>query len=133
MDLLRPVPALDLYQADWAIRTYQQQAPPARTVPGESGNEGIFINSIAAGGVIIAGGSVQHSIMFPGVLVGDEAMVQSSILFAGVEIGAGARVSNCIIDKHVKVAPGEEIGQDIERDRERFKVSPAGIVVVTRD
>jgi len=32
MDLLKPVPPIDLYQADWPIRTYQSQHPPARTV-----------------------------------------------------------------------------------------------------
>ena len=36
MDLLHPVPAMDLYQGDWAIRTYEGQHPPARSVPGPS-------------------------------------------------------------------------------------------------
>ena len=30
MDLLKPVPPLNLYQHDWPIRTYQPQSPPAR-------------------------------------------------------------------------------------------------------
>jgi glucose-1-phosphate adenylyltransferase len=75
MDLLRPVPSLNLYQDDWPIRTYQSQPPPARTVPGASGNEGISINSIIAGGVVIAGGSVQHS-SCSRVYVGDESVVR---------------------------------------------------------
>lgn len=44
MDLLEPLPPVDLYQLDWPIRTYQVQYPPARTVPGIEGSEGIFIN-----------------------------------------------------------------------------------------
>ena len=32
MDLLKPVSPIDLYQPDWAIRTYEPQLPPARTV-----------------------------------------------------------------------------------------------------
>jgi len=79
MDLLEPIPALDLYQTDWPIRTYQQQTPPARTVPGNSNTEGIFINSIIAGGTIIAGGSVHHSILFPGVFA--EATVGCPLSF----------------------------------------------------
>jgi len=71
MDLLKPSPPLDLYQEDWPIRTYQIQGPPARTVPGKLGSEGIFINSIVAGGVVISGGTVKQSILFPGVYVGD--------------------------------------------------------------
>jgi len=132
MDLLEPIPALDLYQEDWPIRSYQQQTPPARTVPGSSGTEGIFINSIVAGGVVIAGGSVQHSILFPQVFVDDGAFVEDAILFQGVRVGAGARLKRCIIDKDVVVPPKEQIGYDLKRDRERFTVSEQGIVVVPK-
>lgn len=132
MELLDPLPPLDLYQPDWPIRTYQGQSPPARTVPGLSGSEGIFINSIAGGGVVIVGGSVQHSILFPGVKIGDEAVIHNAILFNGVRVGDGAQLDNCIIDKGVRVPPGERIGFDKERDAARFSISPKGIVVVPK-
>ncbi len=132
MDLLEPIPALNLYQADWPIRSYQLQTPPARTVPGTSGTEGIFINSIVAGGVVIAGGSVQHSILFPQAFVDDGAFVEDSILFQGVQVGAGARLKRCIIDKNVVVPPREQIGYDLKRDRERFLVTEQNIVVVPK-
>ncbi len=132
MDLLKPVPPLDLYQEDWPIRSYQMQTPPARTVPGTSGTEGIFINSIVAGGVVIAGGSVQHSILFPQVFIDDGAFVEDAILFQGVQVGAGARLRRCIVDKDVVVPPREQIGYDNRRDRERFTVSEQGIVVVPK-
>ncbi len=132
MELLDPVPSLDLYQPDWPIRTYQGQNPPARTVPGISGSEGIFINSIVGGGVIIVGGSVQHSILFPLVHIGDEAVIHNSILFNGVQVGDGAHLENCIIDKDVVVPPGERVGFDKEKDAARFTISPKGIVVVPK-
>jgi glucose-1-phosphate adenylyltransferase len=133
MDLLNPVPSLNLYQSDWPIRTYQSQYPPARTVPGHYGSEGIFVNSITAGGVVIMGGSVQHSILFPRVRVDEEAIVHDSILFNNVEVGAGAQLERCIVDKDVKIPPGERIGVDREVDAARFTISEKGVVVVPKN
>ena len=132
MDLLEPVPSINLYQTDWPIRTYQEQTPPARNVPGESGTEGIFINSIVGGGTIIAGGSVNHSILSSNVYVDDESFVEDSILFSDVRVGRHVRIRNCIIDKHVIVPDHETIGFDEELDRQRFTVSERGVVVVPK-
>jgi glucose-1-phosphate adenylyltransferase len=132
MDLLEPVPLLNLYQGDWPIRTYEGQHPPARTAPGASNNEGIFINSIAASGVVIAGGLVQHSILGFNTYVGDEAVVEDSLLLGNVQVGDNARLRRCIVDKHVIIPPGEHLGYDLERDRERFVVTEKGVVVVPR-
>ncbi len=132
MELLRAVPALDLYQPDWPIRTYTAQYPPARTVPGVSGSEGIFINSMVAGGVVIVGGSVQHSILFPNVRVGEEAVIHDAILFNGVQVGEGAHLDRCIIDKDIVIPAGERIGFNREKDAARFTISEKGIVVVPK-
>lgn len=131
MALLEPEPPMDLYQEDWSIRGYQGQTPPARTVPGPHGNQGVFINSIVAGGSVIAGGGVHHSILFPRVRVEEDAIVENAILFEGVRIGSGAKISNCIIDKGVEVPAGERIGLDLEQDRARFTVSEGGVVAVS--
>ncbi|MDX1304605.1 glucose-1-phosphate adenylyltransferase [Photobacterium sp.] len=130
MDLLQPVPPVDLYQFDWSIRTYEPQLPPARTVSSATGNEGIFINSIISSGVVIEGGSAQNSILFPKVKIKNAAVVINSIIFEGVEIGEGAYVQNCIIDKHVKIPPGVEIGVDAKADAKRFDISEKGVIVV---
>jgi glucose-1-phosphate adenylyltransferase len=47
-----------------------------------------------------------------------------------VKIGENSKIKNAILDKNVVVEPGASIGFDIERDRERFTVSPGGIVVI---
>ncbi|ADV88736.1 glucose-1-phosphate adenylyltransferase [Vibrio vulnificus] len=130
MDLLEPIPPMNLYQKDWGIRTYEPQYPPARTVSSGSGNEGIFINSIIANGVINSGGSVQHSIVSSNVRINDSATVVDSIIFDDVEIGEGCQLVNCIIDKHVKVPPYTQIGLNRIEDAQRFKISENGIVVV---
>lgn len=133
MDLLKPIPPLNLYQTDWPIRTYAQQNPPARTVSGASGSEGITINSIIAGGAVVAGGSVQESILFSNVFVDDEAIVEQSLLFERVYVGRGVRLNKCIVDKNVRIPDGEEIGINLEHDRKRFDVSPQGVVVVPKN
>jgi glucose-1-phosphate adenylyltransferase len=133
MDLLRPVPAMDLYQDDWPIRTYEGQHPPARSVPGPSGREAEIVNCMLASGTIVIGGAVRHSILFPNVRLEEGAVVESSILFQGVRIGEGAELQRCIIDKHVTVPPGERIGFDLARDAERFTVSDRGIVVIGKN
>ncbi len=130
MDLLLPVPPMNLYQHDWAIRTYEPQYPPARTVSSATGNEGIFINSMIADGVINSGGSVQHSIVSPCVRINDGATVTDSILLDHVDIGEGCQLKRCIIDKHVSIPPNTTIGYNRDEDARRFHVSDDGIVVV---
>ncbi len=130
MDLLEPVPKMNLYQRDWTIRTYSRQLPPARTVSSATGNEGIFINSIIANGVINSGGSVQHSIISSSVKIEDSATIVDSILFDDVHVGEGCQLVNCIIDKHVKIPPFTQIGFNPLEDSKRFHVSDKGIVVI---
>jgi glucose-1-phosphate adenylyltransferase len=132
MALLEAEPPLDLYQEDWNIRTHQGQYPPARTVPGRSGTEGIFVNSMLAAGTVITGGGVSHSVLFPRVRVRDVAIVDAAILFDGVQVGEGAHLRNCIIEKDVAIPAGAQIGFDIKADRERFMVSERGVVVVPK-
>ncbi|MFC3024591.1 glucose-1-phosphate adenylyltransferase [Vibrio zhugei] len=130
MDLLEPVPPLNLYQKNWPIRTYEPQYPPARTVSSATGNEGIFINSMIANGVVNSGGSVHHSVISSNVRINDGATVIDSILFEDVTIGEGCQIQNCIIDKHVKVPDHTKIGFDRKTDAERFHVSDKGVVVI---
>ncbi len=132
MDLLDQIPPMNLYQDDWPIRTYSGQHPPARTVPGKYGSEGIAINSIISSGAIISGASTQHSILFNNVFVNDEAQIHDSILFEGVHICKGAQINRCIIDKNVTVPEGTSIGINEKDDRERFEISANGIVVVPK-
>ncbi|MGO1296969.1 MAG: glucose-1-phosphate adenylyltransferase [Vibrio sp.] len=130
MDLLEPVPPLNLYQKNWPIRTYEPQYPPARTVSSATGNEGIFINSMIANGVVNSGGSVHHSVVSSNVRINDGATVMDSILFEDVTIGEGCQIQNCIIDKHVNVPDNMKIGFDKKMDAERFHISDKGVVVV---
>jgi glucose-1-phosphate adenylyltransferase len=130
MDLVRTVPAFNLYNQSWPIHSWPEPLPPAKFVVEEEGRTGRAVNSMVCAGVIVSGGSVRRSILSPGVHVHSYAEVERSVLLHGVEIGRNAIVRNAILDKHVRVSPGAQIGVDLERDRERFVVSDGGIVAV---
>jgi glucose-1-phosphate adenylyltransferase len=47
-----------------------------------------------------------------------------------VVVGQNAVVRRAIVDKNVTIPEGTKIGVDLDLDRERFVVSPGGIVVI---
>jgi len=135
MDLVSVDPEFNFYDADWPIRTYQDQYPPAKTVfsGGEDGSRiGLALDSIVSNGCIISGGKVQNSVLSPGVRINSYSGVYESILMEGVQIGRHARIRRAIIDKYMSIPPGTIIGYDTKEDRKRFIVSAKGIVVIPK-
>ncbi len=130
MDLTSVIPAFSLYNARWPILSWPDPLPPAKFVFEEEGRTGVAVDSLVCAGVIVSGGRVRRSILSPGVRVHSYAEVDSSVLLHGVAIGRNAVVRNAILDKHVQIGEGVQIGVDPEADRERFTVSPGGIVVI---
>lgn len=132
MDLVAAEPIFDLYNRDWPILTWQFPHPPAKFVHEGGERSGRALNSLVASGVIVSGATVRRSILSPRVRVHSYALVEDSVLFDNVDIGRGAVVRRAIIDKNVRIPPGEQIGVDLARDRQRFTVSEQGVVVVAK-
>lgn len=126
MDLISVHPVFNLYNKKWPIHTFaDENLPPAKFVQG-----GIAQASMVGAGTIVSGGTVRNSVLSTSVVVEDGATVEGSVLFPGVRIGRGAVVRHAILDKNVVVSDGEIIGVDAERDAQRFKISPGGVVTV---
>jgi glucose-1-phosphate adenylyltransferase len=130
IDLVRTVPAFNLYNQEWPIYSWHENLPPAKFVGEEEGRTGRAIGSMVCAGVIVSGALVRRSILSPGVRVNSYAEIERSVLLHDVEIGRNAIVRNAILDKNVRVAEGAQIGVDLDRDRDRFVVSDGGVVVV---
>jgi glucose-1-phosphate adenylyltransferase len=132
MDLRDARPQLNLYNQYWPLRTAYYNQPPAKFVFNEYDRRGQAIHSIVSEGCIISGGSVVNSVLGRSVFVHSYSHVEDSIVMDYCDIGRGARVRRAIIDKNVQIAEGDEIGYDLERDRQRFFVTDSGIVVIAK-
>lgn len=124
-------PELNLYERDWPIWTYQSQSPPAKFAFDDDGRRGMAVDSLIAGGCIISGASVKHSVIFFNTHIETGTYIEDSVVLPKVSIGKNCTIKRAIIDKGTYVPDGFEIGVDLEKDRERFLVTDEGIVLVT--
>lgn len=102
-DLLRPEVQEELFQEDRPVLTKTQDSPPAKYLPGAS-----VKNSIVAAGCTLAG-SVENSILFRNVTVGEGAVVRNCVLMQHCSISPGAVVENVICDKYVVISPNVKL------------------------
>jgi glucose-1-phosphate adenylyltransferase len=126
MGLLKEPPDFDLYDTDWLIHTRSEERPPARIT-----ERGTIICSLISHGSII-NGTVEHSVLSPGVFVAEGAVVRDSILFTDCIVGPGSIVDRGILDKHVVVGADVRLGQgeDTRPNRTQPRNLQSGITVV---
>lgn len=103
--LLDDLPALNLYDPDWVIHTRSEERPPAKIMEGSH-----VSRSLVSHGCIIIRGTVEHSVLSPGVIVRDGAVVRDSVIMGDTVIAEGAVVDRCIIDKQAVIGAGARVG-----------------------
>ena len=104
MELLKPIPALNLHDHDWPIYTPSEDRAPAIVL-----GDGDTTMSLVAHGTRIEG-VVRRSIIFPGVHVGPGAVVEDSIIFHDTRVLPRSHVSRAIVDKGARVGEGATVG-----------------------
>ncbi len=123
-DTLGATPKFRMTNRRWPIYASPDQAESAQI------ENATIHRSIVGSGSIIDGGTLDHAMLRRSVLVEPNARLEQCIIMERSRIGQGAQVRRCIIDQDNDVPPGEQIGFNLERDRQRFHVTESGIVVV---
>jgi glucose-1-phosphate adenylyltransferase len=127
-----PVPALDLYDRDWPIWTYGEITPPAKFVHNDDGRRGSAVDSMVSGGCIISGSSVTRSLLFTGVHVHSFATIKNAVIMPRWTSARGSAPFNVVVDSDVRIPPGLVVGEDLERDAQRFRRTERGICLITQ-
>jgi len=135
MDLTGLDPSFNLYGKNWPIHTYQVPAPPAKFVFSNERPEGFRVgkalDSIVAPGSVISG-IVRNSVISYYVFIQSWATVEESVIMDDVVVESNCKIRKAIIDKHNVIPSNTEIGYNPKKDRNRFTVTPRGIVVVPK-
>lgn len=104
MEILDPACELDLYDTRWLIQTRSEERPPVKIGP-----QAQIMRSLVCNGSIVRG-TVEHSVLSPGVYVSPGAIVRDSVVMNDAWIGPGAVLDKVILDKQVVVGAGVHLG-----------------------
>ena len=133
LDLVSPVPSLDIYDPDWPIWTYQEQHPPAKFVFDDDDRRGMAVDSMVSGGCIISGATVRRSLLFSKCRVESHARALEAVLLPDVQVGRHARLTKVVVDRACRLPEGLVVGEDPDLDARRFYRSDGGVTLVSAD
>lgn len=117
MDLLVDEPRLNLLDREWIIHTRSEERPPVNIRSGA-----VVEQSLITDGCVIEG-TVEHSVLSPGVVVRQGAIVRHSIVMTDAMIEENAVVDHAILDKRVRVGAEARVGWGDDR----MPITPAGL------
>lgn len=130
MDLLRIDSPLNLYNANWPIRTVSFSDPPGFTSPVEEHSCSIDA-CLRAESSIVLGAYVRKSILSRNSIINAGSVVEECIIGQNVKIGKNCKLRKVIVDSGNNIAEGTIIGYDPVEDAKRYHVDKAsGVVVV---
>jgi glucose-1-phosphate adenylyltransferase len=126
MELLDPANSLNLSDPAWVIHTRSEERAPAKIGP-----QARVTSSMLCNGCVVRG-TVDRSVLSPGVYVSPGAIVRDSVVMNDTWIGPGAVLDKVIVDKNVVVGAGVRLGHgdDMSPNREQGDKMITGITVV---
>jgi glucose-1-phosphate adenylyltransferase len=126
LDLLSDAPGIELNDLGWLIYTKSEERPPARIGP-----DATVSRSMVSHGCVVDG-TVEHSILSPGVRIGRGAEVRNSIVMFDTVVADGAVVDMAIVDKDCFIGPRAAVGSgdDLRPNRHEPERLYAGITLV---
>jgi len=107
MDLLGPSPKIDMEK--WGLRTNLDHRGIRDCQPLKVGGDALIQDSLVYNGCVVDG-TVERSILFPGVHVKKGAVVRDSVLFFDNVVGRDARLEKVISDVNVTIGNEASIG-----------------------
>jgi glucose-1-phosphate adenylyltransferase len=134
MEVRSSLPAVNLYNRQWRIRTAQRDYPPARLVQHSAEHPTVSASdSLVCEGSIVSSSTLERAMLGYDSFVRPGCHIEDSVVLSGCDIGDGARLRRVLLDKNCTIEAGTEIGWDLEADRARFPfVSESGIVVLPK-
>ena len=96
--------ALDMYDPNWKIYTREEDLPPVKV-----GQNATIRTSLLSHGCRIEG-TVEDSVLSPGVIVGEGSVIKHSVILNDVKIGKNCRIEDTIIDKETVIGDDSVIG-----------------------
>lgn len=133
MDLRSPLPAINLYNRQWRIRSAQRDYPPARFVR-HSGFPAVdMVDSLICEGSIVSSATLLQAMVGYDCFIHAGALLEESIVLSGCDIGSGAQVRRVLMDKNCSIAPGARLGIDPAEDRARIPfITESGLIVLPK-
>lgn len=104
MDILDDPYRLDIFDPQWGIYSQGNVRPPHYT----AASAVISQSLVAEGGMIF--GEVRHSIIFPGVYIGEGCQVKDSVIMTDVKVEDKAVIERAIIGDNTWIGSGSLIG-----------------------
>ena len=92
MDFLKPEIRNYFFKQEPTIKTKIDDLPPAKYNPGAQ-----VKNSLVASGCII-NGTVENSVLFKDVFVGNNCVIKNSVILNNVYLGDNTYIENCIVE-----------------------------------